>query len=391
MLQELSQDLSLKGHKVTVVTGYPNHPGGAVFTGYNKRLFSQETDGAVRIIRCWLFTSTKKSAFRRVINYLSFAVTSSAAAICLDKQDILFMVSPPLSNGLIAILLKKIKGLGFVFNVQDIYPDAAIAAGVIRNSLFIWSLSKLEKIIYRMADAVSVISEGFRQNLEKKGVPSDKIRVINNWLDTSQITPTSRNNPFSREHGLTERFVILYSGTIGLISGAEILLDSAEQLRGFKAILFLFIGEGVVKKAVMNGAKERQLRNVMFLPFQPRETLSDVQSSADVSVVTLLKGKGNSSLPSKVLGYMAAARPVIASVDRTSDTAILIARANCGICVEPEDAESLSKAILELYHDRQRRNFLGRNGREFLLANCERKSITCQYEELFRNCSKGGV
>jgi len=390
MLQELSRDLAAKGHQVTVITGYPNHPSGVLFEGYRKGLFSEEMDGLVRIIRCWLYTSPKRSVVSRLLNNLSFALVSFLAALRLEKHDLLFMVSPPLSNGLIAMLLRKMKGLRFVFNVQDIYPDAAIAAGIIRNPLLIRALSRFEREIYRMAEAVTVISEGFKQNLIAKGIAAQKIHLVNNWIDAMEIAPIQKDNPFAREHGLADKFVVLYSGTIGLISGAGIILECAESLKANREILFLFVGEGVAKDFIMKSALERQLKNVLFLPFQPRQILSQLQSSADVSVVTLFSGRGKSSVPSKVLGYMAAARPVVACVDLNSDTARLVERANCGIAVAAEDAGQLTAALVELYRDRKKGERLGTNGRSYLVANCSRTDMTGRYESLFLGCLQRG-
>lgn len=389
MLKELAEDLSENGHVVTIITGFPNHPSGIVFGGYKKQLFFTEFLGKIRVIRCCLFTSPKKTFVRRVLNYITFAVTSLWAALRLERHDLLFMVSPPLSNGFIALLLKKFKRLQYVFNVQDIYPDAAISTGMVRNPFLIQWLKMLETAIYRKAAKVSVISEGFRENLLAKGVPNAKIRVTHNWLDSGEIVPVPRDNEFSRVHNLTGKFVVLYSGTIGMISGAEILLECAVILKAYRDIQFLFIGEGVVKATIAEKARDRGLENIRFLPFQPREILSQVQSTADVSVVTLLKGKGKTSVPSKVLGYMAAARPVIASVDPDSDTRRLIERASCGICVDAEDVVGLSRAIECLYHDRERATFLGRYGREYLVSNCDRKVITSHYEKLFSECCEG--
>lgn len=383
MLKELADDLIVKGHNVTIVTGFPNHPHGILFSGYKKSLFNVERVAGITLIRCYLYTSSKKTFFRRILNYLTFAVFSFIAVMRLERQDVLFAVSPPLTNGLIALAIKKLKGLKFIFNIQDIYPDVAISTGVIKNQLLIRFLKKLELKIYSAASSIAVISEGFKENLIVKGVPDSKVCVIYNWIDTNEITPMFKDNKFAREHNLIDKFVVLYSGTIGMISGADILLDCAEKLVYMKDILFLFVGEGIVKERIKEDAEKRQLKNVQFLPFQPREILSDVQSSADVSVVTLLKGKGKTSVPSKVLGYMAAARPVVASVDSDSDTRIMIEKADCGICVDAEDAQGLTEAIIQLYNDRNRAETLGRNGRDYLVLSCDRKTITAQYEELF--------
>lgn len=383
MLQELVQDMARNGHKLTVITGFPNHPAGVLFEGYKKRLFSEDITGGVKIIRCYLYTSPRKTFLRRLLNYLTFALTSFLAVLRLEKQDLLLMVSPPLSNGVMALLLHKVKRLKFILNVQDIYPDAAISAGIIENRLFMRFLKKVEMTIYRAATKISVISEGFKENLLGKGVPESKISVIYNWIDSSEIIPLPKDNNFARRYDLTDKYVILYSGTIGMISGADILLDCAEKIAAIEDILILFVGEGIVKERLVQRAEERRLKNVQFLPLQPREILSEVQSSADVSVVTLLRGSGNTSVPSKVLGYMAAARPILASVDADSDTKKMIETAKCGIWVDAEDAESLTGAILQLYRDRQRGRILGLNGRNFLLGHYERRAVTGHYERLF--------
>jgi colanic acid biosynthesis glycosyl transferase WcaI len=150
----------------------------------------------------------------------------------------------------------------------------------------------------------------------------------------------------------------------------------------------VLVGEGVVKAAIADRARELGLKNMTFLPFQPRNILSQVQSTADISVVTLLKGKGMTSVPSKVLGYMAAARAVVASVDHDSDTRRLIDEAGCGICVSPENAELLTEAIMSMYLDRESAALLGRRGREYLVSHCDRKAVISLYERLFLDCCK---
>jgi colanic acid biosynthesis glycosyl transferase WcaI len=388
MLRELAEDLIQHGHVVTVITGFPNHPGGIIFKGYHKKLICFERMDGIRVFRCYLYTSPKKTFLRRILNFVTFASTSFATGLFINRQDLLFIVSPPLSSGLIALLLFKLRGLRFVFNVQDLYPDAAISTGIIKNSLFIKILKKLELTIYRQAEKIAVISDGFKENLLLKGVADKKIKVIQNWIDTDEIIQLPRDNEFTKTYGLKDKFVVLYSGTIGMISGAEILIECAKELRTYEEILFLLIGEGVVKDEISKKAKAIRLRNIKLLPFQRREILSQVLSSADVSIVTLLKGKGKTSVPSKILGYMAAGRPVIASVDSDSDTCRLIEKANCGICVKPEDIKGLCTAIESFYHDREKGRVLGNNGRNFIESNFYRRTITGRYETLFSECHK---
>ena len=386
MLRELSQELAGNGHQVTVVTGFPNHPSGRVFPGFKRKPFSTSQEGGVKVIRCWLYVSPKKTVFGRLLNFISFGISSFLAVLFFEKPDLILSVSPPLSNGFTAMMLKGIKGCRYIFNVQDIYPDAAVNAGVVNDSRLIGLFQKLEMSIYRKACKVTVISEGFRDNLVKKGVPSGRIEIIYNWIDASEIGPRPRENDFALKQGLVGKFVVLYSGTIGIISGAEIMLECAQSLKGNRDIVFLMVGEGVVKDRIRAAAAQRGLDNIRVLPFQPREILSEVLSSADLAVVTLQKNRGQSSVPSKLLGYLAAARPVAASLDLDSDTARFINRAGCGLCVPAEDAKSLTEAILALYRDPARRLRLGQNGREFLLKHGERKTATLRYRKLMEEC-----
>lgn len=383
MLKELAEDLTAHGHQVTIITGYPNHPSGVVYEGYVKRFRSIERQHGLTIIRCYLYTSPKKSIARRLLNFLSFAGTSFLTALTLERQDLLFMVSPPLTNGLMAWLLYRLRGLRYIFNVQDIYPDAAIEHGILSNRLLIAVLQRLERLIYRNAAMNVVISEGFRSNLRAKKVSDKAIAVIGNWIDTNEIVPLQRDNPFAMRHGLTEKFVVLYAGTIGLISGAGIMLEVARKLRHYPDILFLFVGEGVVAGELAATVAHEKLEQVKMLPFQPRALLPEVLSSADLTVVTLLKEKARTSVPSKVIGYMAAARPVVASVDRDSDTWRLVEEAGAGMCTEAEDADALATAILSFYNNRDMVYRCGANARHYLLQHHSRSSITARYEALF--------
>jgi len=386
MLKELAEDMVKNGHRATVVTGFPNHPSGKLFPGFKRKPFGITWQGGVRIIRCWLWLSSSKTTFSRLLNFISFGITSFLAVLLFEKPDLIMAVSPPLSNGIVAMMLKGLKRCRYIFNVQDIYPDAAMNVGVIKHRGVIGLFKKLEMAIYRKARKVTVISEGFKENLILKGLDPEKIDIIYNWIDSAEIVPKPKDNAFALEQGLTGKFVVLYSGTIGVISGAEIMLECAQSLNLYSDILFLMVGEGVVKDRIKTAAGQKDLKNIMLLPFQPREILSEVLSSADLAVLTLQKNRGQSSVPSKLLGYLAAARPVAASLDADSDTARFINRARCGICVPAEDAAGLTAAILSLYNDPARRASLGQNGREFLLQYCDRESATAQYQKLMEEC-----
>lgn len=385
MISELAHDLVLAGHDVTIFTGFPNHPAGKLFPGYSNQLRGRteyRVDG-VLIRRNWLYISYSKSVISRVLNYGTFALTTLVSTI-RQKHDVYFIVSPPLTNIFIGFVL-RLFGRRYVLNVQDIYPDAAVATGILRSRMLIRALYMFERLAYRLAERVTVISNGFVRNLLAKGVPLNKIAVIPNWIDPDEIHPVSHDNEFSRKNGLNERFVVLYSGTIGLVSGAEIVLDMAGNLATDEDVLVMMVGEGVVKARIEEAAVARGLKNMRFAPFQPREILSEVLSSASVGLVTLLTGHGGNSVPSKILGYLAAGRPVIVSVDPGSDTWEFIQEAQCGLCVPPGDPVALAGAVRTLRDDPLLADRLGANGRAFLVENLHRRVITAKYEDVLCN------
>jgi colanic acid biosynthesis glycosyl transferase WcaI len=259
--------------------------------------------------------------------------------------------------------------------------------GYLKNPALIRAARKLENLIYRRSDKIGVLSEGFQRTLIKeKGVALEKVAVIPVWLDVRDIVPMQRDNPWRREMEIeSEKFVVLYAGTIGLVSGAEVVVEAARLLRSRRDILLLLVGEGQAKDRVEAMAREFGLNNIRFLPFQPRERLSESQATADVSLVTLAPGRGKTSVPSKVLGYMAAARPVVAAVDKDCDTAELIRTSGCGLVVSPDQGDELAEAILHFYGNPKERVTCGRAGHRHFLHHFERQAVLKRYIDIIQN------
>lgn len=381
MLNEIAEGMVAWGYQVTIITGFPNHPGGQIYGGFRKRLWQTIDSKGAKIVRVYLYTSPRKTFFRKALTYVTFSISSCIAALCVKRHDILFIVNQPLTLGPVGWLIKEVKKTIFIFNVQDIYPDVAVLMGVLKNRTVIAFLRQLERFTYRKADYITVIAESFRRNLLSKGINDDKIKLLPNWIDTDEISPLGKINYFSGE-GLENKFVVLYAGTIGLISGADILLACAEQLRYKSDIVFVFVGEGVLKGTLEREAEFRSLDNMKFFPFQPRQMLSSMLATADVCIVSLLKHAGETSVPSKVIAYMAAGRPVIASVDLKCETAEVIKQANCGKVVSPGDSSALTTAILELFNDRNQAKSYGKNGRAYVTKYLSKKVVVPQYAEL---------
>jgi colanic acid biosynthesis glycosyl transferase WcaI len=390
MIQELARDLLQKGHDVTIVTGFPNHPSGKVFGGYKKKWRQLETSYGIKVRRLYLYTSESRGKVHRVLTFLTFTITSTIDLLFLSKFDLIFAVFQPLTVGVTLPFVAKIRGAKLILNVQDLHPDVQIELGLVRSPWIIKVLKWVERYGYMSANGLVVICNYFKKHSLQLGARDEAVKVIPNWIDLKEIVPKSRENIIREKLGLSPKhFVVLYAGTIGMVSGAEIMVSVAEKLSvKFPDLRFVFVGEGPLTVKLKTLANECALSNMLFMPFQSRDLLSEVQAISDISVVTLRKGKGKASVPSKVLGYMAAARPVIASVDSDSETANLIRSANCGKVVSPESVDEICQSIEWLLNRPDIMLQMGMDGRRYLEQNYQRDKITSQYISFFESLYK---
>lgn len=384
VVQELAEEMAHRGWQVTVATGFPQHSYGRLYPGYQRKFVATESHNGYRVVRGWHLLQAKPSLLHQALGMASQAAAFFIAALRSAPPQVVIAGPPPILGPLVSSLIAKRYGAKLVPFIYDIYPDIAVELGVLRNSSAITAARGLERLMYRLSDRVVVLSEGFRRILvEQKGVEPQKVAVVPVWLDGSQVVPLPRQNPWRKEMGIPpDKFVVLYAGTIGLVSGAEVVVDAARRLASFPDILLVMVGTGLAKDLVQARAAALGLTNLLFLPFQPRERLSEVQASADVSLVTLAPGRGRTSLPSKVLGYMAAARPVIASVDGDSDLAKLITWSRCGFVVPPGQGEKLAETIIHCWRHPDQGRGLGEAGRRYFLRQFEKKVVIGKFAAL---------
>lgn len=391
MLKELAENLASQGWDVEVVTGFPNHPSGKVQAPYIKQRILRETLGPVRVTRLWLYTSETRSFLSRALNFLSFVGSSFLYLLTCKKPGLVFAVLQPLPLGATLTLLAKLRGFKLIFNVQDLHPDVLVDLGLIKSKPVINALKWIEQTAYRRADGLAVICQGFKNHVEQRGAQG-AVEVIPNWIDIDEIKPQAEKGQLIRDMANIPAHapVVLYAGTIGYVSGAQVVLRAAKlasENDSSKTIHWLFVGEGPLLPTLQHLAQG--LTNVHFLPFQPRELLPAVQNCASISMVSLLPGKGTFSVPSKVLGYMAAAKPVVASVDANSETGILVQQAGCGLVAEPGDPQALFNAVVQLLESPQNAVELGARGRRFLEQRYSRTQVCAQYAEFFQQTLQG--
>ena len=390
LVTELATDLVRRGHEVTVVTCAPNYPYGRVYSGYRNRLYQEERLDGVRVVRTWSYISSQKSFWRRIFTYGSYSATAFYGGLMADKPDVLVNYSPPLPLGLSAWLLSRnLWRIPWVLQIEDLHPGAAVAAGVLRNRHAITFFSAMERFLYKRATHVSLISESFRRDLLRKGVPSEKITLIPVWADPDIVKPLPKENAFRDQHGLNRQFVVMYAGTLGHTSALEEVLDAAEILRSEAGIRFLIVGEGIKKTELENVARNKGLENAVFLPFQPRETFAEMMAAADVSLVTLSRNSSETSLPHKIFNIMASARPILAVASRESEIAQLVEAAKCGFITPPGHPESLAETIINMRKQVGLLREMGQNGRTELQAKFTRECCVDMYEQMLLHlCNK---
>jgi colanic acid biosynthesis glycosyl transferase WcaI len=382
MYSDLASDLAARGCKVLVITTRCHYSGRTEWNGYWP--YVVETKGQqCKVLRVYVPHSDRQSLLRRLMMAGFYNVLGAALLLFSEPADVAVFPNPAYLGALIA-LVAVLKGARLHYRIHDLYPEVAVRLGLIRDGgLISKALGMLERLACSWATNVSVVTDAFERRMLEAGVDEDKLIVVPDWVDTDRIRPAAKNNPFSERHSLTGKTVIMYGGNVGLSQGLEILLEAASILRSREGIVFLIIGEGASKARLISLKQARKLDNVLFLPCQAVEKLSEVYAACDVGFVSLRKQAAPEWCPAKVYTIMASGRPVLASVDDKDSQALeVVEHWQCGICVPPEDASALANAILQLAHSPARRAQLGMNGRAGAEAQYSRKVCTEQLHKL---------
>lgn len=390
IVRSLCEDWAAAGHEVTVLTSFPHYNCPSVWPEYRGRLFQRDRVGRVRVLRSFIYVPATRSAAGRILNYLSFNVSSTLAGLFSGSHDVIFVMSPPLTIGLTGIILGSISGAPSCYNVQDIWPEAAVRLGQLRGRRLTRFFEWLERLIYRHSRRIFVISDDFRSNLMGKGVPEEKIVVLPNFVDTDFMRPLPRENDFARRHGLDGRFVALYAGNLGLSQGLEVILEAAERLRNRPELLWVIAGQGACRESLMAEAARRGLDSVIFLPFQPESEVPWLYASCDLALIPLRSGISGNSVPCKTWSIMAAGRPYIAGVDPGSSVWRLTEEAGCGSCVPPEDGEALALAVEAAMSSPETLRRQAERGREHAVRYYSRPAITGSYRRHLEECAAVG-
>jgi glycosyltransferase involved in cell wall biosynthesis len=367
LLTELAEDLvRAHGWDVTVVCGYPLRSASAKAPAdrSDAQLPASEWRNGVHIVRAAGSTLDPKQFVGRAANYVSYFTSAAVKGLALRKPDVVVALTDPPIVGLAALAAAKKAGVPFVFLCEDIFPEVATLLEDFHSATVNDVLTQVNRFLVRKASRIIALGDTMKRRLvDGKGADPAKVIVIHNWADCSAVAPGPRDNAFARQHGLVDKFVALHAGNIGLSQDLEIVLHAADQLRDRDDIVFVFVGEGAKKKDLQDIAQRRDLRNVIFLPFQPREAMDQSYATADVSLISLKRGLAGVIVPSKVYNVLASGRACVAAVEPDCEVADIIQRAGCGYVVDPGDASALRARVVQLAADRQRASDMGARAR----------------------------
>jgi len=301
------------------------------------------------------------------------------------KYDVVLITNPALETGIAFFFLAWLRRKPSIFCVWDVYPDVGVDLGIFRHRLIVQIVKGLEDFCLNNANAVQVLDDAFIPKLIKRLTSKSIIDVIPPWVDTDFIQPGTRDNPFAQENDFVGKFVVLYAGNLGLSQGLEQVNLAAQQLDGEDQIQFVYVGEGTNRETLIEQSQKLGLRNVHFLPYQPRRRLPEVLSTANLAIVSQINGLGDLSIPSKAFSILASGRPILAVTGTGSALEKLITRAQAGRCVPPGDPAILAQAVLELSRDPITTDQMGENGRIYATLHHSRMAAARRFDELMKN------
>ncbi len=373
---EFARLLASQGHQVTVIaspvsyiTGTPLAP-----SGHSPHFQGKwgEPEGGINIFRASVYSAHHKSFLHRVFAFLSFMLSSFWIGLGVKNVDLVWGTSPPIFQGVTAWALARLKGAKFLFEVRDLWPQFAVAVGVLKNLILIFFAEWLERFLYRCADRVMVNSPGFLGPVSGRG--AKRVELIPNGADPSMFDPDDDGAAFRQSNQLTDKFVALYAGAHGMSNDLDVALDAAALLADAKNIQIVLLGDGKEKLALMARAQKMNLANVTFLPSVSKTEMAGALAGADACIAILKPlEEYKTTYPNKVFDYMAAGRPVALAIDGVIRE--VVEAAGCGIFASPGNALELANAIRKLASDPNQSRAMGLRGRDYLQKNFSRAAI----------------
>jgi len=381
-----------KGHQVTVLTCAPNVPHGKVYAGYRNWPRSKETMDGIEVVRIWTFLAANKGKTRRIINYVSYLTSAVFFGLFLKRPDVLIATSPQLFCGLSGAILKRLRGVPFVLEIRDLWPEAIVALGAMRESRTIRLLERCERWMYAQGDHLVAVGNGYRQGLRDRDVAASRISVITNGIDVARQTPRPPDQALLAKYGLRGKFVVGVLGTVGMAAGLEVVLEAAALLRerGDDEIAFLIVGDGAERERLQEMSEQQGLTNVVFTGRRSKGEMPEYVASVDACLVHLRSVPLFATvLPSKMFEAAAMAKPMIVGVP--GEAAALLTASGGGVEIESENAEQLVAVARQWADDPQVAVALGERGRRYMIEHFDLDALAKEYEHLLNRMVRDGA
>lgn len=364
---EFAKRLQRDGHSVQVLTVYPNYPMGKIYPGYGMKLFQKDIIEGIEIIRVASYLSHDKSSAKRFLTYVTMSLSMTLFGLFLVKiPDVVHVYQGPATVLLPAIVLKVLRKVPYVLDLQDIWPDSVLSSGMMRSRVAICMISIWCDFTYRLASHIIVLSKGYKRLLEERGVHPSKTTVVYNWCDEPQIDQVGKDSAYALEENY---FNIVYAGNIGQTQGMEIVIRAAEVLQGRGSrVRFIVIASGVAVESIQKSCEEKKLDNLKIIPrFNSFQDAISIMKKSDALFLHLKKDRHlGLGIPQKTQVYLAVGRPILIGVD--GEPSELVAEAKAGVLFEPENAESLLSQIDAMERlNKEEVHEMGLRGRKFYL------------------------
>jgi len=376
------------GHTVTVLTALPSYPEGKIFPDYRGVWHREKLSEGMRIVWVWIYATKSKAFLLRLLNYFSFMFSSVLLGMGrIGEQDVIIVESPPIFLGLSGLIYKFAKKARLALNVSDLWPESAIAMGLVRNRWIIRSAVVFEELLYRHSDLITGQTRGIVKSIQSR-IPNKPVALITNGVDEAgSLQDSAGVVEAKRALGWQDTFVVGYAGLHGLVYGLETLVEAAKILSSYPDITFVLFGDGPEKEKLVALAGQRKLPNMKFYPPQSRAQILNIIRCFDATVIPLRKLElCLGTLPSKMFEAMGAGVPVVASM--LGEAQAVVNEAGAGICVPPEDPQAIANAVLQLYGDPALRARMGKSGRQYVKRHYNRAQIASNYEQILQKTTE---
>jgi colanic acid biosynthesis glycosyl transferase WcaI len=381
----LCEHFAAQGHDVQVITTFPYYPEWRIWDGYRGKLTQKENINGVKVRRVWHYVPSRASnLLQRLVHDVSFAIHVFFAALFMSKFDIVCCVCPPPTLALTGYLLSIFRRQPYMILLTDLASDAALATGIMREGFAVRMARNLEGFLYRHALNVVCICQGFVEKLSARGVDPDSLVLIPLWGNTDSVYPIEGATKFRQANNFkADDFLAMYTGNIGKKQDLMNVVRAAELSRHLTDLTWVLIGQGEERNLIDEAIRQRGLTNIRLLPLQPASLLAEMYSAANALFIHQKAAVVDSVIPSKLLTYMAAGRPILAAVSDKSETARYVESANCGLILHPESPEALVKSVLSLRADSALQRRLGASGRAYVQQHFAKDKVLQKYDSLF--------